>query len=257
MRLYEGSIVEFRDDVAYNVLAEKLTKAFEDHYRHAPSRGEIGSWQQSFNFLKNSFEVASLTDNRILIEYELPYSTRRIDVLLFGRNGVGEDGVVLIELKQWANDGVSDSEADGNVNVRFSSGVKEVAHPSLQVEGYHYDLQDFLHVFQDKPAPVLSSCAYCHNYGRLKEPRVLFASKFQRYLDKFPIFAKEDVEALGKYLQSRLAAGAGLEVFNRFIKSTVRPSRKLLEHTGQMINERQIFTLIDDQIAAYRSGPTR
>jgi hypothetical protein len=79
---------------------------------------------------------------------------------------------------------------------------------------------------------------------------VLFAEKFGTHLSRFPIFAKEDVLALGEYLQERLASGGGLEVFNRFIRSTIRPSKKLLEHTRQMVNERQIFTLIDDQIAA-------
>jgi DUF2075 family protein len=253
MRLYDGSIGEFREDVTYNSLAEKLARAYRDHYRHAASKGEIGAWQQSFNFLKNSFEVAGLAEQKIIIEYELPYSSRRIDVLLFGRSAVGEDGIVLVELKQWSNDGVMDSDAEGNVNVRFAPGIKEVPHPSWQVEGYHFDLQDFLHVFQDKPAPVLSSCAYCHNYARLKEPRILFAPKFQAGLKKFPIFAKEDVEALGKYLQDRIAEGPGIEVFNRFLRSTVRPSKKLLEHTGEMINQRQIFTLIDDQIAAFNA----
>ena len=253
MRLYDGSIGEFREDVTYNSLAEKLAHAYRDHYRHAASKGEIGAWQQSFNFLKNSFEVAGLADQRIIIEYELPYSSRRIDVLLFGRNTEGEDGIVQVELKQWSNDGVMDSEAEGNVNVRYAQGIKEVPHPSWQVEGYHFDLQDFLHVFQDKPAPILSSCAYCHNYARLKEPRILFAPKFQAGLKKFPIFSKEDVEALGKYLQDRIAEGSGVEVFNRFLRSTVRPSKKLLEHTGEMINQRQIFTLIDDQIAAFNA----
>jgi len=253
MRLYEGSIRQFREDVIYSQLADKLAGAYEDYYHRAAGRSEVGAWQQSFNFLKNSFEVAGLDDNKVIIEYELPYSSRRIDVLLFGRSQTGDDGVVLIELKQWSNDGVADAEAEGNVKVRFASGVREVAHPSLQVEGYHYDLKDFLHVFQDKPPPALSSCAYCHNYARLKEPRVLFAEKFKKGLEQFPVFAKEDIEALGKYLQSRLSAGAGLDVFNRFIRSTVRPSKKLLEHTGDMINERQIFTLIDDQIAAYNA----
>ena len=50
--------------------------------------------------------------------------------------------------------------------------------------------------------------------------------------------------------KERISPGRGLEVFNRFIRSTIRPSKKLLEHTRQMVNERQIFTLIDDQIAA-------
>lgn len=253
MRLYEGSIKQFRSDVVYSQLADKLAGAFKDYYHRAAAKGEVGAWQQSFNFLKNSFEVAGLDDNQIIIEYELPYSSRRIDALVFGQSQGGDDGVVLIELKQWSNDSVEDAEADGNVKVRFASGMREVAHPSWQVQGYHYDLQDFLHVFQDKPAPELSSCAYCHNYARLKEPQTLFAEKFQKGLDRFPIFAKEDVEALGVYLQKRLAGGSGAEVFGRFVRSTVKPSKKLLAHTGDMINERQIFTLIDDQIAAYNA----
>jgi hypothetical protein len=250
MRLYEGSVGNFREDVILSRLADKLSDAYREYYHRGVSPGEAGAWQQSFNFLKNAFEVAGLRENRIIIEYELPYSSRRIDVLLFGRSRKGDDGIVLVELKQWSNDGVGDAESEGNVRVRFRSGLREVAHPSLQVEGYHYDLKDFLNVFQDEAAPDLSSCAFCHNYARLKEPRVLFAEKFSPHLGRFPIFAKEDISALGQYLQERIASGAGLEVFNRFIRSTIRPSKKLLDHTRQMVNERQIFTLIDDQIAA-------
>ena len=253
MRLYEGSIGGFRDDLIRNSLFDKLAEAFRGYYRRPAPKGELGAWQQSLNYLKNSFDLAALDEQQIIVEYELPYSSRRIDVLLFGRSTNGEDGIVLVELKQWSNESVTEAEPEGNVRVRFGEGVKEVAHPSWQVEGYHYDLQDFLHVFQDEPAPQLSSCAYCHNYARLKEPRVLFAEKFTDGLEKFPLFAQEDVETLGKYLQQRIAAGPGLEVFNRFIRSTVRPSKKLLEHTGDMINKRQIFTLIDDQIAAYNA----
>jgi DUF2075 family protein/SOS-response transcriptional repressor LexA len=253
MRLYEGSLGQFRDDVVRNVLADKLSEAFRGYYRRPAPMSEVGAWQQSLNFLKNSFDVAALDQQQVIVEYELPYSSRRIDVLLFGRSTGGDDGIVLVELKQWSNDGVADAEAEGNVRVRFAHGMKEVAHPSWQVEGYHYDLQDFLQVFQDEPAPELSSCAYCHNYARLKEPKVLFEKKFGAGLKKFPLFAKEDVEALGKYLQERISAGPGLEVFNRFVRSTVRPSKKLLEHTGEMINKQQIFTLIDEQIAAYNA----
>jgi DUF2075 family protein len=253
VRLYEGSIRQFQQDVIHSRIADKLAGAFKAYYHHAAGKSEVGAWQQSFNFLKNSFEVAGLGDNRIIIEYELPYSSRRIDALLFGQSQPGHDGVVLIELKQWSNDGVADAEVEGNVKVRFASGVREVAHPSWQVQGYHFDLLDFLHVFQDEPAPTLSSCAYCHNYARLEEPQILFATKFRKGLEAFPIFAREDVEALGRYLQQRLSGGAGMEVFNRFIHSTIRPSKRLLDHTGDMINKRQIFTLIDDQIAAYNA----
>lgn len=253
MRLYEGTVAEFNADVIQNSLADKLSEKFRNYYRKAPRESEYRSWQQSGQYLKNSFEAAALTDNKLIIEYELPYSSRRIDVLAFGRDLMNKDSIVLLELKQWSNDNVSDATSEGNINVDYGQFIKEVAHPSWQVEGYHFDLKDFLKVFENRNPPDLSSCSYCHNYARLKEPRVLFAPKFRAALQKFPIFAKEDAVTLGNYLRDRLAKGSGLEIFGRFITSPIRPSKKLLEHTGEMVNKQQVFTLIDDQIAAYNA----
>jgi len=253
MRLYEGTVADFNADVIRSVLADKLAEKYRNYYQQGVGESEYRAWQQSSHYLKNSFESATLTDNRLVIEYELPYSSRRIDVLLFGSDSADKDSIVLIELKQWSNYSVRDAPAEGNIKVDYGRFIKEVAHPSCQVEGYHFDLQDFLKVFEDRNPPDLSSCSYCHNYARLKEPRVLFAPKFKAVLERFPIFAKEDTVALGNYLRERLANGSGLEVFGRFITSPVRPSKKLLEHTGEMVNKQQIFTLIDDQIAAYRA----
>ncbi len=253
MRLYEGTVVDFNTDVIRSGLADKLAEKYRNYYRRAVGKSEYRAWQQSSQYLKNSFEAAALTDNKLVIEYELPYSSRRIDVLLFGSDSADKDSIVLLELKQWSNDNVSDALSEGNINVDYGQFVKEVAHPSLQVEGYHFDLQDFLRVFEDHNPPSLSSAAYCHNYARLKEPRVLFAKKFSAMLEKFPVFAKEDTVALGNYLREKLAEGSGLEIFGRFITSPIRPSKKLLEHTGEMVNKQQVFTLIDDQIAAYNA----
>lgn len=253
MRLYEGTVTDFNADVIRSALADKLAEKYKNYYRKSVGESEYRAWQQSSQYLKNSLEASTLTDNKLIIEYELPYSSRRIDVLLFGSDYANKDSIVLLELKQWSNDSVRDVPAEGNINVDYGQYVKEVAHPSLQVEGYHYDLQDFLKVFEDRHPPSLNSCSYCHNYARLKEPRVLFAPKFRTALERFPIFAKEDTVALGNYLRERLEKNSGVEVFGRFITSPVRPSKKLLAHTGEMINKQQVFTLIDDQIAAYNA----
>jgi len=251
MKLYEGNIKQFSDDVIHNRISDIISKNFRSYYKRTPRDPEYRSWQQSLNILNNSFLYSSLEDNKIIIEYELPYSTRRIDVLIFGKNKKGVDSVVLMELKQWSNDYVYNCENEGNVVVDFL-GKKEVPHPCLQVEGYHFDLQDFLRIFQEKPDVELSSCAYCHNYSRHGN-NVLLLPKFQKTVESFPLFRKEDVEELGTYLKDRLKNGSGIEVFNRFINSPVRPSKKLLDHTGDMINKQQVFTLIDDQIAAYNA----
>lgn len=251
MRLYEGTIEQFDRDVTYNRIADLIQERYRQHYHKRPLSSEYRSWQQSLNILNNSFRYSDLKDNPIIVEYELPYSARRIDVLVFGKDVKDLDSVVLMELKQWSNEHVHDCENDGNVLVDIN-GKREMPHPCLQVEGYHFDLQDFLKVFRGHPPVKLSSCAYCHNYSKLKK-NTLFLPKFQRVIEKFPLFAKEDVEALGSYLRDRLRNGGGLEVFNRFITSPIRPSKKLLEHTGEMISTQQIFNLIDDQIAAYNA----
>ncbi len=253
MRLYEGTIRDFSTAVIENRAADDIRSSYERYYSRPVSPSELRAWQQSLNFLKNSFDYTGLTSNKLVIEYELPYSTRRIDALIFGKDNQNTDSVVLIELKQWSNDNVEDCSSEGNVFVDYGKFRREQAHPSLQVQGYHYDLKDFLSVFTESPAVNLDSCAYCHNYSRLGANPVLFSSKFSKDIEKFPLFAKEDVQALGMYLGQRLATGDGFEAFGRFITSTVRPSRKLLEHTSEMINKQQIFNLIDDQIAAYNA----
>jgi uncharacterized protein len=253
MRLYEGTIADFNQSVLQNKIADRISSSYERYYHRRVSPSEQRSWQQSLNFLKNSFEYTGLIDNTLIIEYELPYSTRRIDVLVFGRDQQKTDSVVLIELKQWSNESVSDCPSEGNIIVDYGRVRKEQAHPSLQVQGYHYDVKDFLTIFSEQPEIALNSCAYCHNYSRQAADSVLFYPKFTNQIEKFPVFAKEDIAALGTYLKERVSEGNGFELFGRFVRSPIRPSKRLLEHTSEMINKQQIFNLIDDQIAAYNA----
>ena len=253
MRLYEGTIAEFSKGVLENAIADQIGASYERYYRRRVNSSEFRAWQQSLNFLKNSFEYSGLVENKLIIEYELPYSTRRIDVLIFGRDDHDRHSVVLIELKQWSNENVQDCPTDGNVVVDYGRFTKEQPHPSLQVQGYHYDLKDFVTIFNEQPEIALDSCVYCHNYSRNGDNPVLFFAKFKKETEEFPVFAKEDVRSLGVFLKDRLSTGNGLEVFGRFVMSPIRPSRKLLDHTTDMINKQQMFNLIDDQIAAYNS----
>ena len=80
MRLYEGTVTDFNNAVIQNEIADKVGSAYERYYRRHVNPSEFRAWQQSFNFLKNSFEYTGLRENTLIIEYELPYSTRRIDV---------------------------------------------------------------------------------------------------------------------------------------------------------------------------------
>lgn len=252
MILYEGTIERFNDDVMQNCVADRAAEKYRTHYSRNPGEREYRSWAISLAILNNSFQYANLRDNHILVEYELPYSSQRIDVLLFGKDAKGQENAVMLELKQWSNDKVLDADSDGNVIVDYGSFKKEQAHPSLQVQGYYFHLKDFIRIFSEANAPGLDASTYAHNYSKVGKP-VLFSEKFSKLVKEYPIFAKEDSLELARYLKDRLGGGGGQVLYDRFVGSPIGPTKKLLEHTSEMINKQQIFNLIDEQIAAYNA----
>ena len=237
MILYEGTIEQFNDDVMRNCISDRTTEKYRAYYKKSPADSEYRSWAISLAILNNSFHYAGLKDNRIIVEYELPFSSRRIDVLLFGLGAEGQENVVMMELKQWSNQNVQDSETDGNIIVDYGQFKKEQPHPALQVQGYYFGLKDFLEIFQENNSPELSASVYLHNYSKEKNA-VLFSPEFSKIIKTFPLFAKEDAVELGRYLKERLQGGQGQIVYERFARSPIGPSKKLLDHTSEMINKR-------------------
>lgn len=246
MRLYEGTSLQFIEDTTRNQIADKLQCAFEQYLGRRPGPGEYRSWANSLQFLQNAIRANSLLDVMLILEYELPYSDKRIDCLLFGKGLDKESNVVLVELKQWSSAELCNIE--GNV-LTFVGGAKRIeAHPSMQVKNYHDMLKDFVELF-DGGVVSLSSCVYCHNYSKELDG-ALFSEEFSGLVRAFPVFAKEDFERFGSYLKDKLSFGGGFDLFNRFINSSIKPSKKLLEHAHRMIKGQQAFTLIDEQITA-------
>ena len=214
MRLYSGSSQAFIRDTIQNEIAEKISKEYENYYGRRVNPSELSAWTNSLQFVKNLIEFNSLSDNMIVIEYELPYTTERIDCILFGKDKEDKDNAVVIELKQWSK--VEDCDIENNVITFVGGANRMVPHPSIQVRGYHNYLSDFVEVFHDTNKSQLSSCVYCHNYLRT-ENSALYNPKFDDILTEFPLFSRQEFEKLGNYLKSKLSKGKGLEIFNRFI----------------------------------------
>lgn len=74
MKLYTGTVEQFNQDVLTNQMPDKLQRAYETtyYYRMANPR-EVQSWNNSLQFMKNAVEYASLKEDMIVVEYELPY----------------------------------------------------------------------------------------------------------------------------------------------------------------------------------------
>jgi uncharacterized protein len=86
MRLYSGTSELFVQDAMRNQISEKLKASFFKAFRYNPSPAEVGSWQNSLLAMAAVIEQAKLKDHGILLEYQLPLSSKRLDCLITGQD---------------------------------------------------------------------------------------------------------------------------------------------------------------------------
>ncbi len=248
MRLYSGSTAEFVQDSVYNRVTDKLRDAYLYSFRREPGAGEVGAWRNSLRAMSQVIEHSGLRDQGVILEYELPLSSKRLDCMILGRDAEGLDQAVIVELKQWEKC----SKGFGDKVVTFVGGARrDVLHPSVQAMQYRTYLQDAHTAFYEGDSPVgLASCAYLHNYPR-DECDPLFDASYRPYLGVDPLFTADDVPDLEDFLVRRVAGGHGAEVLGRVERSRYRPSKKLMDHVGKILEGRDEYVLLDEQLVAF------
>ena len=245
MRLYAGMSQEFIEDAVQNRIASKLRDAFARHYRFSPSPGEENAWRNSLRAMSQVFQRGELNDHGVILEYQLPLTSRRLDCLVAGRDGEGNDEAVIVELKQWSE--CEATEEPSIVRTVVGGGERDVLHPSAQVRQYRDYLADMHTAFYEGTKPVLlSACAYLHNYQPARNDP-LFLPQYSDLLADAPVFSSDAVDPLVTYLKHRLDGGNGRPVLDRVEQSRYRPSKKLLDHVAEVIRTEPAFVLLDEQ----------
>lgn len=248
MRLYSGNTIQFIEDNVRNQIAEKLRTAFFDHFRYYPGQAEVSSWRNSLRAFSQVLDHGGFNDNGIIVEYQLPLTSKRLDCLVCGRDAVGVDQAVIIELKQWEK--CAKSETADTVLTWVGGAQREVLHPSVQVGQYAMYLQDFHSAFYEEHPVGLGACSYLHNYTQTKSD-YLYDRAFQESLKRWPVFNADDYTSFSEFLQTRLVKGNGLDVLSRIEKSKLRPSKKLMEHVASVIKGKREYVLLDEQLVVY------
>lgn len=249
MRLYSGTSEQFIQDTIQNQIAEKLTQAFFKYFRFKPSPAEVNSWKNSLRAVSQVFQYAELLDHGIILEYQLPLSSKRLDCLICGEDKKNKENAIIIELKQW--DKCEEAEGENEVLTWLGGAKREVLHPSVQVGQYKIYLQDVHTAFNEGDDPIrLNACTYLHNYNYYSDD-VVFSDKFKKTIKDFPLFTADDVDKLKGYLNEKLEEGNGVEVLRKIEESNYRPSKKLMEHVGNLIKGKPEYVLLDEQLIVY------
>jgi len=253
MHLYSGTTIDFIADATRNTIAGKLAERFEERFRYKPPQSEVRSWQNSLARMAGVLRDVDLTDHGIVVELQLPLSSKRLDCMITGHDASDHGSAVIVELKQW--DEVSPSPVDGCVVAFTGRGLRDVLHPSDQAGGYQRYLLDTHTAFADGRIR-LEACAWLHNLAISRADAITDA----RHCDLLalnPSFLADTVSDFESYLDASLRGGHGVAVLEQVLRGTYRPHKRLLDHVARTIDAEPTYILLDEQKVAFNDILTR
>ena len=223
------------------VLAEQMSFQM----KRRASASEMRSWDASLRVLADDLLQAGLEQVEVLLEYQLPLSSKRVDVVLAGRHP-RRDGpsYVVIELKQWTTAELFEDDAE--LVIQPTYGRRPILHPVAQVRAYGEYLLDFtaaLHGTTD----VLAGAAYLHNASQAQVGALY--SYPQDELGR--LFTGGNRGEFLDFLRSRLAPADGSYFADRLLASAISPSKQLMQVVAEEIRRREQFVLLDEQRVAF------
>ncbi|MGK5557713.1 DNA/RNA helicase domain-containing protein [Actinomadura kijaniata] len=227
----------------------RLSEVLDEHLRMAAgvtvSASERRAWDRSLPRLAQDLVDAGLGQIEMLVEYQLPLTSKRVDVVLAGTDRrTGDDAYVVVELKQWSHAEVWEDDPRKVIVQNMSGGPK--LHPSLQAKGYSDYMVDFVTALGGRPGSV-HAVAYLHNAAR-GDVIDLFDAVTD---DRTRLFTQSTRGAFVEYLRDRFAPEPGADAADRLLSSRYRPSRQLLKVAAEEIRNREQFVLLAEQRLAY------
>jgi len=187
-------------------------------------------------------------DAGVAIEYHLPQSSKRIDFILTGKDHTQRESAVLIELKQWQQVQLTDSDAI--VMTQFKHGLCEKLHPSYQAWSYKRLLEDFNQTVQEEHIRLFP-CAYLHNYN---DDGVITNDFYAEHIRNAPLFLKSDAIKLRQFIKENVKYGDKDQIMYRIDHGKIKPSKILADQLLSMINGNEEFVLIDDQKVVFEKA---
>ena len=103
MLVYSETKERFLNDVRTNIIHHRIQDKLRQKSFHNVGPAELASWRNSMQFMGNVLLDPEIpADAQISVEYMIPLTSKRVDVIIAGRGKDDRDAVVIVELKQWS-----------------------------------------------------------------------------------------------------------------------------------------------------------
>lgn len=249
MIIYQNSKKAFIDDVVSNNIENIIHDFFKQKLGQTTTIGEINSWKNSMQYMNNVLsDIEIPNDAGVIIEYQIPQTSKRIDFILTGQDEYETNYAILIELKQWSEAEMTDKDA--LVTTFVGKRKREVSHPSYQVWSYASLLEGFNEAVYTSNIS-LKPCAYLHNYTSDNKIDNIF---YQEYIDKAPLFFKNDTYKLRDFIKQFVKFGDKRNIMFEIDGGRIRPSKNLADNLSSMLKGNDEFVMIDDQKVVYENA---
>ncbi len=247
MLAYLATKSRFLEDAP--LIEDRVAESVKANLGFSASRHEYESWRNSLgNAMAHVMRSPKIPDDAcVAIEYRLNGRKFRLDFVVGGKNTLGQESLVIIELKQWTK--VEFSDLAEHVRTALGGGIRDTTHPSYQAWSYKSHLEQFNEYVYSNSVGV-SACAYLHN---LKERDVISSSPYESALALAPVFLHGEHERLQELISKNIVSGADLGFMERVDDSVVRPSKQLADAVGSMLQGQEEYVLIDEQKTVYES----
>jgi len=247
--VYTANKEQFIQHVENNEIDERILSRMVEQGLGRVGRAEVTSWRDSMQYMKNVVATRDIpNDAGVAIEYTIPQTSKRIDVILSGRSADDVDTAVIVELKQWET--ADATGKDAVVRTFLGGDQREVTHPSYQAWTYAALLEDFNETVERENIK-LWPCAYLHN---CVSHETVLSDFYKEHLARAPAFLKRDADKLRRFIQQHVRKGDRNQIIYRIENGRIRPSKSLADYLSSLLQGNREFLMLDDQKLVFESA---
>lgn len=200
MIIYEKSIADFEKQCSpahRDELIAEIKYNLQEKLGRGVSLSEERSWRQTLVQICKYFEKIRAKNNQyILLEFKVPTTLKRIDVMLIGSNGK-KTTLLIMELKGWS----TSYECDIKELLKIDAKYRFSSHPNYQSNDYKFLLTERFSDVNTEFSNIECISVLPNYIERKNDP--IKGEQFKWLLQKVPMFLNNDSEKLINYLDIR------------------------------------------------------